>query len=64
MKNLIVISLLLVLTGCGFDSYNDSVDTIRNLKNICNRDTFRITRSSEGEKEVVTVTCIRQFKTK
>lgn len=58
MKKFLIL-LSCIITGCS-NSYGDAIRTVQNLDFVCNNNSYRVTRVSDGDKEVVTVTCIRQ----
>jgi hypothetical protein len=57
MKKSLIVIVLFTITGC--NSYSDAEQTIRNLYSICDHDSFRVSRVSEGETEKVNITCNR-----
>jgi hypothetical protein len=59
MKKFLVLLLCSIIAGCS-NSYGDAIRTVQNLDFVCNNNSYRVTRVSDGDKEVVTVTCIRQ----
>lgn len=58
MKKLIAMVMITLVSGC--DSASDADANLRSLYNICDHDSYRVTRVNEGNTVILTVTCERK----
>ena len=57
MKKLTALLMIFLVTAC--NSAADADTTLRSIHNICDHDSYRVSRTDEGEIVNLTITCQR-----